>query len=345
MGGEGHESADFRRQKNSTNGLEKKNELVLVDASTALLIVPAMIADLGEHAALRFVDFFTAHIRNPNTRSAYAVAVRSFFVWLGSRRVTEMRQVRTIHVSSYIEALSKVRKAPTVKQHLAAIRMLFDFLIVGQIMDSNPAAAVRGPKHVVKRGKTPVLEADEARTLIDSIDISTPVGLRDRALIALLIYTFARVSAATGMNVDDYYPQGKRWWVRLHEKGGKQHEMPAHHLLETYLDEYVSDAGIAAEKPSPLFRTAAGKTGRLTDRRMNRTDVLRMVWRRAREAGIETELGCHSFRATGITVYLTNGGLLEHAQQMAAHESATTTKLYDRRNDKVTLDEVEKIML
>src|SRR5436190_10269307 len=344
MGGEGVDDGSFQRRKDG-NGLRKNKELVLAGASTSPLIVPAMIAELGENATLRFIDFFTAHIRNPNTRAAYAVAVRSFFLWLEARRVAELRQVRTIHVSSYIEALAKVRRAPTVKQHLAAIRMLFDFLIVGQVVESNPAAAVRGPKHVVKRGKTPVLEADEARTLIDSIDVSTIVGLRDRALIALLIYTFARVSAGIGMNVEDYYPQGKRWWVRLHEKGGKQHEMPAHHLLETYLDEYMSAAGITDEKPAPLFRTAVAKTGKLTERRMNRTDALRMIWRRARGAGIETELGCHSFRATGITVYLTNGGLLEHAQQMAAHESARTTKLYDRRNDRVTLDEVERIML
>ena len=223
--------------------------------------------------------------------------------------------------------------------------MLFDWLVVRQVIEMNPSAAVRGPKHVVKRGKTPVLEADEARQLLASIDVSTLVGLRDRALIGLLVYTFARVSAAIGMNVEDYYVQGRRSWVRLHEKGGKQHDMPAHHLLESYVDEYVTEAGIASDKDIPLFRTAAGKTGTLTERRMTRTDALRMVWRRARAAGIETELGCHSFRATGITVYLQNGGLLEHAQQMAAHESARTTKLYDRRNDKVTLDEVEKIML
>ena len=232
-----------------------------------------------------------------------------------------------------------------MKQHLAAIRMLFDWLVIRQVIAMNPAAAVRGPKHVVKRGKTPVLEADEARQLIDSIDCTSPVGLRDRALIALLIYTFARVSAAIGMNVEDYYVQGRRSWVRLHEKGGKRHDMPAHHLLQDYMDEYLTACGIAEDKAAPLFRTAAGKTKQLTDRRMHRTDALRMIWRRARAAGIATELGCHSFRATGITVYLQNGGLLEHAQQMAAHESARTTKLYDRRNDKVTLDEVEKITL
>jgi site-specific recombinase XerD len=160
----------------------------------------------------------------------------------------------------------------------------------------------------------------------------------------LLIYSFARISAALQMNVDDYYPQGKRWWVRLHEKGGKQHEMPAHHLLEHYLDDYVTAAGLASAKKTPPFRTLGGRGRKqLTADRMTRQDARRMIVRRARTAGLLTRLGCHSFRATGITVYLLNSGLLEYAQQMAAHESARTTKLYGRRNDQVTLDQVERI--
>jgi integrase len=162
----------------------------------------------------------------------------------------------------------------------------------------------------------------------------------------LLIYSFARISAALQMNVDDYYPQGKRWWVRLHEKGGKQHEMPAHHLLEQYLDAYVTAAGLALEKNAPLFPTLGGRGRKqLSGDRMSRQDARRMIVRRAAKAGLLTRIGCHSFRATGITVYLLNGGLLEYAQQMAAHESARTTKLYDRRNDQVTLDQVERIVL
>jgi site-specific recombinase XerD len=236
--------------------------------------------------------------------------------------------------------------APTVKQHLAAIRRLFDWLIVGQVVDQNAAAPVRGPTHVVKKGKTPVLLGDEARTLLDSIDVSTIVGLRDRALIALLIHSFARISAALQMNVDDYYPQGKRWWVRLHEKGGKQHEMPAHHLLEHYLDAYVTAATLAGEKNTPLFRTLGGRGRKqLTADRLTRQDARRMIVRRAKKAGLLTRLSCHSFRATGITIYLLNGALLEYAQQMAVHESARTTKLYDRRSDQVTLDQVERIVL
>ena len=235
---------------------------------------------------------------------------------------------------------------PSVKQHLAAIRMLFDWLVTGQIVATNPAHAVRGPKHVVKTGKTTVLDADQARVLLDSIDISTVVGLRDRALIALMTFTFARIGAAAAMRVEDYYPKGKRWWVRLHEKGGKRHEMPAHHTLEAYLDAYVEAAGIRDGGKTPLFRSAAGRTGTLTGKPMNRVDAWRMIQRRAADLGTLVKMGCHTFRATGITAYLqAAGSTLENAQAMAAHESPRTTKLYDRTGDEITLDEVERISI
>jgi integrase len=116
---------------------------------------------------------------------------------------------------------------------------------------------VRAPKHVVTKGRTPILSPEEARALFESIPTDSLVGLRDRALICVLIYSFARISAALSMRVEDYFPQGKRWWLRLHEKGGKNHEMPVHHSLEAYLDEYVRAAGIAEEPKRPLFRAEA----------------------------------------------------------------------------------------
>jgi site-specific recombinase XerD len=250
--------------------------------------------------------------------------------------------VQPVHVAAYIEGLQIA--APSVKQRLAALRMLFDWLVIGQVMPANPASSVRGPRHSVKKGKTPVLSAEEARTLLDSIDTSTTIGLRDRALIGLMVYTFARVSAAIKMRIEDVYIQGRRTWVRLHEKGGKQHEMPCHHNLETWLHEYIDGAQLGNAK-GYLFRSAAGRTGRLSDTHMAQADVFRMVSRRAEAAGIGTRIGCHSFRATGITEYLRNGGKLEIAQQMANHESARTTGLYDRRTDQVNLDEVERIAI
>jgi len=215
--------------------------------------------------------------------------------------------------------------------------------VVGQVLAVNPAAAVRGPKCVVRTGKTPVLGAIEARQLLDSIDTSTVVGLRDRALIGLLVFTFARIGAALGMTVADVYWQHRRLWVRLDEKGGKEHSMPCHHNLETYLQDYIEAAGLAGDREGPLFCTAYRRTGVLTDRPMTQSDAWRMLQRRARDAGIPTAVCNHTFRATGITAYLDNGGSLENAQAMAAHESPRTTKLYDRTDDQITLDEVEKI--
>src|SRR5271163_3323440 len=214
--------------------------------------LPAAVGRAGEAAAWRFIEFFAATIRNKNTRYAYAEAVSQFFRWCEKHRVYTLEQVKTIVIAAYIE--DHPGAAPTVKQHLAAIRMLFDFLVTGQIVPMNPAASVRGPKHVVKRGKTPVLKAEQARNLIDSIKTDTIVGLRDRAIIGLMVFTFARVSAMVHMEVADYYENGHKWWVRLHEKGGKRHEVPCHHKAEAYLDAYLAAAGIADEKKSPLFR-------------------------------------------------------------------------------------------
>lgn len=179
--------------------------------------------------------------------------------------------------------------------------------------------------------------------MIDSIDVGTLPGLRDRALIGLMVYTFARVGAAISMKVEDFFVQGRRGWVRLHEKGGKQHEMPTHHNLDRYLEEYIRSAELGEDRKGPLFRTTRGRSGTLTDHALLQSDVWRMIRRRALAAGIKTEICCHTFRATGITSYLKNGGKLEVVQQMAAHESARTTGLYDRRDDQISLDEVERI--
>ena len=305
--------------------------------------VPALIAGAGERASLRFLEFFTVHIRNRNTRAAYAHAAGAFLGWCQSRGLHELRQVQPIHVAAYIEGLQAERSAPTVKQHLAAIRMLFDWLVTGQAMPSNPAHAVRGPRYSVSKGVTPVLSSEEARDLLRGMDVTTVVGLRDRALIAVMTYAFARVGAVVALAVEDYFPQKKRWWLRLREKNGKLNEMPCHHKLEQYLDAYIEAAAIGQDRKGPLFRAAIGKTKKLGPGGMSRIDVWHMVRRRAADAGIATPIGCHTFRATGITDYLTNGGRIEVAQRMAGHSNAKTTGLYDRRSDDISVGEVERI--
>lgn len=305
--------------------------------------LPSVVTRAGENASRKFIEFFTANIRNRNTRLSYARAVRRFFDWCEVHLI-ELHQIEPMLVAAYIEEVSQTLEAPSVKQHLAAVRMLFDYLVVGQVLKMNPASAVRGPKHVVKKGKTPVLSVEEAHELFDAIDVSTIAGLRDRALIGVMVYSFARVGAVVGMDVSDYFQQGKRWWFRLHEKGGKHHDVPAHHKAEEYLDEYLTAAGLANQGGTPLFRSLDRRRN-LTERRMLRGEVLAMIKRRARKASLPSSICCHSFRATGITAYLSNGGTLEHAQQIAAHESPRTTKLYDRTSDDISLDEIERIVI
>ena len=318
-------------------------------SKTGRPIVPAVIAAAGERAGRRFLEFFTAEIRNRNTRLAYGRAVLPFLEWCEARG-RELHQVDPVMVAAYIEDLGQrvnpriatPFSRPTVKQHLAAIRRLFDYLVTGGILPFNPAASVRGPKYKIKRGKTPVLNAQEITLFLHSIDTGTLVGLRDRALIGTMLYTFARVSAVVAMRVEDYHQEGTRWSVRLHEKGGKMHKVEAHHRLQEYLHAYLEAAGIWKQKRTPLFRSI-DRYRRLTDNPMDRVDVWAMVKRRQKAAGLSPTGSCHTWRGSGITEYLRNGGNLEAAQQIAAHESSRTTKLYDRTDEEVTLDEIEKI--
>jgi site-specific recombinase XerD len=306
-------------------------------------VLPAAQFAPTPKAARRVLEFFTAQINNDHTRKSYLNATRRFAAWCDTHGLHALADVQPFHVAAFVKDLQGQFSPPTVKQHLAALRMLFDWLVTGHVIEANPAHAVRGPKYVVKKGKTPVLTVDEARALLDAIDTDSLTGLRDRALIGVMVYTFARVNAVITMKVKDYFTQGRRGWVRLHEKGGKEHEVPCHHSLEKLLDEYLAAAGIVGEPDGPLFRTTGRKTGQ--PHALWQQDVYRMIQRRAATAGIATKIGNHTFRATGITAYLKNKGLLEHAQTIANHASPRTTKLYDRRSEEITLDEIEKIAI
>jgi integrase len=248
-------------------------------------------------------------------------------------------------IATYIKELQQQLPPPSVKQHLAAIREFLDSLCRQHVLEFNPAAPVKGPKHVVKVGKTPVLTPSEARQLIESIDIHTIAGLRNRALLGVMLFSFARIGAVIHMNVEDYFTvNGRRWRFRLREKGGKHHVVPAHHVAEEYLFAYIAAAGIAGQKGTPLFRTL-DRRRELTGTRMDPNDALRMIKRTARKIGLSDTLCNHSFRATGITTYLVRGGTIEKAANIAAHESTRTTQLYNRTSDSINLDEIERIVI
>ena len=309
----------------------------------AAVLTPTVFA-ADVRTARRFWEFFAVHIRNPNTRRAYFTAARRFAEWVAERGVG-LAEVEPMIVAAYIEELGRELAPATVKQHLAAIRMLFDWLVVGQSVKFNPAAAVRGPRLVVRIGKTPVLTAEETRALLASIGAQTIIDLRDRALVGVMVYSFARVSAAVGMRVRDYYTQGRRSYFRLHEKGGRFNAVPAHHQAQEYVDEYVEATGIGADRDGALFRSSGRKRRppELGEAGMTSQAAERMVKRRARAAGLPPEVSPHSFRATGITEYLRGGGREELAAKIAGHESTRTTRLYNRLPDEVSLDEIERI--
>lgn len=316
-----------------------------LSSPTTGLIVPMIIADAGEDTLKRFLEFFVAQIRNSNTRQAYGRAAEQFFSWCEQRGIRELNAINSLMVSAYIE--QHPASPPTVKQHLAAIRQLFAWLEEKKILADNPAEDVKGPKHRVKVGKTPVLDTENARLLFASFDTSHVVGLRDRALIGLMTYTFARIGAVLGMDVEDYHMRGKRPWVRLHEKGSKVHELPLHPVAEEYLDGYIEAAkvclGEGFAKKTPLFRSVHGKTKRLTENRLTPRNAQHMVKRRLTDASIADDVSPHSFRAMGLTNYLENGGSLDTAQEIAAHEDIRTTKLYDRRREKVSFEEILRV--
>jgi site-specific recombinase XerD len=338
--------------EHSRDGL---NELIIAPSEELL---PAPLFAPTRKAARRFLEFFTAQINNAHTRRAYVNATRRFADWCASKDIHELAQVEPFHVAAFVHDLQDELSPPSVKQHLAAIRMLFDWLVTGHVIETNPAHSVRGPRYTVKKGKTPVLTVEEAHALLESIPITKKrandpeatdqpdlLGLRDRALIGIMVYSFARIGAVIQMKVGDYFVQGRRRWVRLHEKGGKEHDVPCHHRLDQCLHEYIEAAGITDDVDGYLFRSARRKTGQLTTNPLFQQDAHRIIRRRAKAAGIETRIGNHTFRATGITAYLKNSGKLEVAQQIANHESPRTTKLYDRRNDEISLDEIERIAI
>ena len=310
------------------------------------LAVPVLVTNSGDRAAHKFVEYFIGQIRNPNTRKAYGRAVNQFLDWCYSKGAVQLEDISYLIVASYIE--QHPSSPQTILQHLAAIRQLFRWLKEQGVLQQNPAENIKGPKHRVKIGKTPILDTEQMRQLIDSFEVSHITGLRDRALISLMTFTFARVSAAVSMDVEHYVLRGSRRIVRLLEKGGKYMEVPLHHLADDYLHEYIGAAqqqkDVVWEKGTPVFRSMRlGRGRRLSNNRLDRRDAWAMVKRRAADAGLSEEICNHTFRGTGITNYLKNGGNRDTAQELAGHEDVRTTALYDRRASSVSLDEIERM--
>jgi site-specific recombinase XerD len=316
-------------------------ETALGFVKTGSFQVPALIADIGPEATKRYFEFFTVPIRNKNTRIAYYHAIGQFLHWCQRAGFCGLEDIEPITVAAYVE--QHPGSQATIKQHISAIRMLFSWLTEKGILAMNPAREVKTEKFSRTEGKTPAFDTEQVQKVLDKIDTSNEVGLRDRALLGTLAYTFARIGSVVNLKVEDYFQTGKRSMIWFREKGGKETEIPVHHKLEELLDQYLEISGLTNRPTAPLFPIAAGKTRKLGNRPATRIDAARILKRRLKEAGLSGAFSPHSFRATGITNFLENGGTLEVAQRIAGHADSRTTKLYDRRGQKVLLEDMERI--
>jgi site-specific recombinase XerD len=305
--------------------------------------LPLLIQQAGPAAGFAWDEFFTAQLRNPHTRTAYRRAVRRFLDWAAQARCP-LERITPGMVGNYIDQVGSC--PPTRKQHLAALRAFFDLLVTRHVVVLNPAASVRGERYQVVEGRTPEITAEQVRRLMASIRVERPVGLRDRAVIATLIYTAARAGAVARLRRRDLTHDGTQYALQFAEKGGKAREIPVRHDLERFLMEYLDAAGLNDSPPdSPLFRSANCRTGLLTEEGITGGDIARLVKRRLREAGLPARLSPHSFRVATVTDLLTQGVPLADVQYLAGHADPRTTRLYDRRQMRVTRNVVERISL
>jgi len=316
--------------------------LVSLKAGELLITeIPTIVAKCGAGARFAWEEFFLGALRNHHTRAAYLHAVRRFLSWCDSRQV-ELPRITPGLVGLYLDELSL--SAPSKKLHLTAIRSFLDTLVQRHVLVLNPAHSVRAPRYSALEGKTPEITVQQCRALLASIRSHTVVDHRDRALIAVLIYTAARVGAVAKLRLKDFSREGTQFVLRFAEKGGKSRAIPVRSDLEAYIQQYWEAAGLSEfSKEEPLFRTADGRRGRLTARGVSAIDVCRMVKRRLKAARIESPASPHSFRACAATDLLLHGTALEDVQHLLGHSDSRVTKLYDRRQRHVSRNIVERI--
>lgn len=310
-----------------------------MQTSTTTDKLPTIVESAGSGARFAYEEFVYGKLRNASTRKNYKHAVKRFLNFCEQRQ-RELTNIMPRDVGEYLDQMPYA--AATKKLHLAALRHFFDVLVNRHVVLLNPAASVRGPRLQVFEGKTPDIGVKQARKLLHSINETDIVALRDRAIIAILIYTAVRVSAVAELQAADFFDTGDQYCLRFKEKGGKARQIPCRYDLQRFILEYMDVAGITDTK-SPLFRSAIGRTKTLTDRGMASGDIARMMTRRCRRIHLSLRFSPHSFRVTTITDLLEQGVPLEDVQQLAGHADPRTTRLYDRRQRKVTRNIVERI--
>ncbi len=306
--------------------------------------LPEIITRAGPNAVFAAQEFFFGTIRNKHTRRAYQYAVKLFFAWIGKHGGGELGQIAPWQVGKYLEELAATTSIPTRKLHLAALRHFFDAMVTRHAIALNPALSVRGERYKVIEGKTPEIPIAYVRKLLASIDTTNIVGLRDRAMFAIMVYTTSRRGAVASIRRGDFYYAGQQWMLHLGEKGGKSREIPVRHDLEAIILEYIDAAGLRDVPPkTALFQSAFRRQRTLTGKPVTGDDIYRMMKRRLKDFELPLLYSPHSFRVTTISDLLDQGVPLEDVQDLAGHADARTTRGYDRTKRKVSRNIVERI--
>ena len=315
-----------------------------VNVSSMSKALPAIIYRAGEDVGVVWEEFFDQEIASLHTRRAYLHAVNKFLAWSESRGL-ELLEIIPGNVRQYLHEMPT--GVPTEKLHLAALRKFFECLVNHHLIVINPAASVRGTHYPVADRKTPEIQAQEVETLMKSIMTtykhksetrSDLLGLRDRAILAVLVFTAARVGAIARLTFDDLRPDGPEYSLCFLDKGGKSREIPVLADLRKVLFAYIQSAQISE---GPIFRAARGPTRTLKDHALKPDDICTMIKRRIKAAGLSIDLSPHSFRVAAITNLLKHNASLEDIQHLAGHADPRTTRLYDQRR-KITRSIVKR---
>jgi len=306
-----------------------------------VLAAPPAVRAAGPAATFAWDEFFAGRLANRHTRAAYLAAVERFLAWV-SPHESDLARITPGLVGRYFGELPL--STPSKKLHLAALRAFFDVLVQRHVVILNPALSVRTERYAVIEGRTPEITVDQARRLLKSIPTGSVMGLRDRAVVGVLIYTAARAGAIAKLRLGDFVHDGTQYLLRFAEKGGKARSIPVRYNLEQFIRDYMFAAGLeGGQEDAPLFRTIAGVGPRLSGRPMNGVDICRMVKRRLEAASLPTMISPHSFRSCAATDLLLQGTPLEDVQYLLGHADARTTRLYDRRQKQITRNIVERI--
>lgn len=315
--------------------------LPVLHQTKPLAPIPASVLQAGPAATFAWDEYFSGMIRNRHTKASYLRAVTRFLKWI-EPDACPLERVTPGMIGRYMDELPL--SATSRKVHLAAIRSFFDVLTVRHVVVMNPAHSVRGERISITEGVTPEISLPQVRALLASIDTSTLLGKRDKAIIACLLFTAARAGAVASLTRGSFQHDGTQYRLRFLEKGGKRRDIPVRSDLEIWLLDYLAAAGLSEAAPtSPLFRSASGKSGRLTGKPITGVDVCRLVKRRLAEAGLPTHLSPHSFRVAAASDLLRQSVPLEDVQFLLGHSDSRTTQLYDRRQRSVTRNIVERI--